>query len=239
MRIALLGYGKMGQTIAKLAIERNHEIAVIIDPLNGEEFSQQSTDDIDVAIEFTRPEAAFQNIRNCIRWNVPVVSGTTGWLDRLDEIDQELKDHPDASFFYSSNYSLGVNVFFEINRRLAQLMNPLDQYTVKMEEIHHTQKLDAPSGTAITLAEGILENINRMKSWKNDASDNPSDLEIISKRIDAVPGTHTIQYTSEIDDIEITHTAHSRKGFALGAILAAEYIVDKKGRHSMQDLLNL
>lgn len=239
MRIALLGYGKMGQTIAKLAIERNHEIATIIDPLNGDEFTQESMQNIDVAIEFTRPEAAFQNIHNCVQWNIPVISGTTGWLDRLDEIDQALQNNPDSAFFYASNYSLGVNIFFEINRRLAKLMNPLDQYNVQMEEIHHTQKLDAPSGTAITLAEGILDNIDRKKNWKNQPTDDDTDIEIVSKRIDSVPGTHTVQYVSKIDDIEIKHTAHSRQGFALGAILAAEYIVGKKGRHSMQDLLNL
>ena len=238
MRIALLGYGKMGQTIGRLAIERGHEIGTIIDPLNGDQFNKESMSTIDVAIEFTRPDAVVHNITSCIEWGIPIVSGTTGWLDQMPKVLSKLNDFPNSAFFYSSNYSLGVNVFFELNKRLAQLMNPLKEYDVKMEEIHHNQKLDAPSGTGITLAEGILEHIERKSSWVNKKSANQAEISLISKRIDDVPGTHSIKYASSVDDIEIIHTAHNRLGFAIGAIIAAEFSIGKKGKLTMAQMLN-
>jgi len=238
MKIALIGYGKMGQTIEQLAIDRGHTIAAIIDPYKGDKLSKEKLDNVDVAIEFTRPEAAVSNIQSCISWGIPIVSGTTGWLEHMPSIQKELDRHPESAFFYASNYSLGVNVFFELNKRLAQMMNPLKSYDVAMEEIHHTQKLDAPSGTGITLAEGIIDQLDRKSSWVNQAAKQDSDITLISKRIDAVPGTHSIKYSSEVDDIEIIHTAHSRHGFAMGAIIAAEWTMGKSGLLSMQDMMN-
>lgn len=238
MRIALIGYGKMGKTIEKMAIERGHQIGTIIDPLKDGSLTKDKLSAIDVAIEFTRPEAAVSNIKNCIAWGIPIVSGTTGWLEKMPEIQTQLDTYPDSAFFYASNYSLGVNVFFELNKRLAQMMNPLKAYDVSMEEIHHAQKLDAPSGTGITLAEDIIDNLDRKSSWVNEVASNTADISLISKRIDAVPGTHSIKYISEVDDIEIIHTAHSRQGFALGAIIAAEWSIGKKGLLSMQQMMN-
>jgi len=228
----------MGKTIEKLAQERGHEIVSIIDPANGDELSHESISNADVAIEFTRPEAAVTNISSCIEWGIPIVSGTTGWLEHLPKIESLLEAHPKSAFFYASNYSLGVNVFFELNKRLAQMMNPLKEYDVEMEEIHHTQKLDAPSGTGITLAEGVIENLDRKSGWVNEKATKDEDISLISKRIEAVPGTHSIKYASEVDDIEIIHTAHSRQGFALGAIIAAEWSIDKTGFLSMQQMLD-
>ncbi len=238
MRIALIGYGKMGRTIEQLAIDRGHQIGAIIDPLNEDGLTQDKLKEIDVAIEFTRPEVAVSNIKNCIAWGIPIVSGTTGWLDRMPEIQAELDKYPKSPFFYASNYSLGVNVFFELNRRLAQMMNPLNDYDVSMEEIHHTQKLDAPSGTGITLAEGILDNLDRKSQWINETTSKPTDISLISKRIDSVPGTHSIKYSSAVDNIEIIHTAHSRQGFALGALVAAEWSIGRSGLLSMEMMLD-
>ena len=232
MNIALLGYGKMGKTIEIIAKQRGHQVVLIVD----KDDSSYSFDDVDVAIDFSLPTAAVENISNCINHQIPVVSGTTGWLDRYAEM-VSLCEEKNGTFLYASNFSLGVNIFFEINRQLAKLITGLPEYSVRIEEIHHTQKLDAPSGTAISLAEGIIEH-SSYSNWTMDA-DNTEDIHISSKRIDDVPGTHTISYESEVDTIDIKHTAHSRKGFALGAVIAAEYIVDKKGVFDMKDVLNI
>lgn len=238
MQIALIGYGKMGKAIEEVALSRGHSVVLRIDAYNLEDFTAKKLRDADVAIEFTHPDSAFENIRKCIEAGVPVVSGTTGWLERIDEIKKICKEL-DGTFVYASNYSIGVNIFFEVNKRLAQLMSGHPEYDVQMEEIHHTQKKDAPSGTAITLAEQILERVPRKKQWINEPGQDPSKLNIISKRIDPAPGTHIIRYTSPIDDIEITHTAHNRVGFASGAVLAAEYAAGKKGIFTMKDVLGL
>ncbi len=232
MKIALLGYGRMGKEIEKIAQERGHEI-VIRD--NGEE-----TYDIksaDVAIDFSIPNAAFNNITNCFKNNVPVVSGTTGWLDKYDDALEICKAN-NGGFIYASNFSLGVNIFFELNNQLAKMMSALDQYKVDIEEIHHTKKLDAPSGTAITLAEGIIDNSER-KSWELDGEATQEIIPIAAVRTPDVPGTHTINYNSVVDAIEIKHTAHNRKGFALGAVIAAEWLQNKQGVFSMRDVLNI
>ena len=240
MKIALIGYGKMGKTIENIALLRGHEIVLRLDVNNPEDFDKLS--EADVAIEFTRPESAVGNLEKCIAAGVPVVCGTTGWLKHFDEIAAKTKAQ-NSGFFYASNYSIGVNIFFEINKRLAEMMKTQPQYEVKMEEIHHTQKLDAPSGTAITLAEGIFQNIGRKTNWVCSTENSPNtegsdhDIVITAKRIDPAPGTHTVTYDSPIDTIEITHTAHSREGFATGAVLAAEWLYGKKGVFSMKDML--
>lgn len=238
MRIALIGYGKMGKAIEEVAISRGHEIILKIDQPNLHEFTRENMAKADVAIEFTSPHTAFDNIKSCIEFGIPAVCGSTGWTDKLEEIKKKCIDKG-GSFIYSSNYSVGVNIFFEINKKLAQLMASHKEYEILLEETHHTQKKDAPSGTAISLADQVLEQVKRKKHWVNDISDNPEELEIISKRIDPAPGTHSIKYSSAIDDIEIIHTAHNRKGFATGAVLAAEFIKDKKGFFSMKDVLNI
>jgi 4-hydroxy-tetrahydrodipicolinate reductase len=238
MKIALVGYGKMGKAIEEIALMRGHTIALTIDHENLQDFNPEKLSNVDVAIEFTGPHSAFDNINSLLEWGVPVVCGSTGWTDRLEEMKKkcELKN---GAFVYSSNFSIGVNLFFELNKKLATLMVSHPDYEVLMEETHHTQKKDAPSGTAITLAEQILATIKRKKRWVNELSDNPEDLEIISQRVDPAPGTHSVKYSSAIDNIEIIHTAHNRKGFAGGAVLAAEFIKDKKGFYSMKDVLNL
>ena len=237
MRIALIGYGKMGKEIEKAAIERGHSISSIIDQDNISDFSSSNFLNSDVAIEFSKPESAVSNYKYCFENNIPVVSGTTGWLDHFEEITSLCKEKK-QSFFYASNFSLGVNIFFEINKKLAQLISPIKGYDVSINEIHHTQKLDSPSGTAISLAEQIINNLNQKKSWALDSTNN-SELNITAQRIADTPGTHTIKYKSEIDEITIEHKAKNRKGFALGAVLAAEYLKDKKGIFNMYDLLNL
>ncbi len=238
MKIAIIGYGKMGKAIAEIAEQRGHSIVMKISRSNLNEFNKESLANADVAIEFTGPHSAFENINTCIENNIPVVSGSTGWADRLDEMkDKCVKKN--TGFVYASNFSVGMNIFFEINKKLAALMAPHKDYEVLLEETHHTQKLDAPSGTAITLAEQILQEVKRKKQWVNEISDNPEDLEIISQRVDPAPGTHHIRYSSPIDTIEIIHTAHNRKGFATGAVLAAEFIKNKKGFFTMKDVLNL
>jgi 4-hydroxy-tetrahydrodipicolinate reductase len=237
MKIALIGYGKMGKEIEAIAKDRGHEIAIIIDQNNTDDFNTDDFANSDVAIEFSRPETAIENYRSCFKHNVPVISGTTGWLDQFETIAKECKAQNQA-FFYASNFSVGVNIFFEINKKLAALINPTKAYDVSMEEIHHTQKLDAPSGTAISLAEQIVERMDNKNHWKLDATKN-EDLNISALRIADTPGTHSIEYQSEVDKITITHEAKSRKGFALGAILAAEFIVGKTGVFNMQDLLHL
>ncbi len=233
MKIILLGYGKMGKIIERIALERGHEIAAKIDVDNRHEFDNTKAD---VAIEFSHPDAAFDNIRKCLSRQLPVVSGTTGWLERRAEVESLCKQE-DGTFFYASNYSLGVNIFFKVNEFLARIMNGFPQYDVRMDEVHHTEKRDAPSGTAITLAEGVLKNVERKKKWVNRESTNKGDLYIESFRIDQVPGTHVVKYESAIDDIEIKHIAHSREGFALGAVMVAEWAKDKKGVLTMDDFL--
>ena len=228
----------MGKTIERLATEAGHEIVLKINMANLDEFTPVNLKKADVAIEFSRPEAAVENLKTCIEAGVPVVSGTTGWLDKREEIEKlALKNN--GAFLYASNFSIGVNVFFAVNEYLAKMMNSHTQYDVEMEEIHHTEKLDAPSGTGITLAKQIIQNLGRKQKWVNEAAFQKEDLSLISKRIDKVPGTHTVVYNSSIDEIEIKHTAHSREGFALGAIEAAKWIHDKKGIFSMKDVLNL
>lgn len=232
MNIALFGYGRMGKMIERIALQRGHSISakIDVDTLNID-FT-----DMDVAIDFSMPSAAFENIKGCLENGVPVISGTTGWLDRYDEAVSLCKKK-EGAFIYASNFSLGVNIFFELNSTLARLMHNLKQYKVSMEEIHHTEKLDAPSGTAITLAEGVIANSDYSEWNLEDAQEN--EISITSKRIDKVPGTHTVSYNSAIDSIEIKHTAHNREGFALGAVVAAEWILNKTGVFTMKDVLNL
>ena len=237
MNIALIGYGKMGKAIEEIALQRGHVISLKIDVNTMDQFTKENLQQCDVAIEFTGPHSAVDNIITClINAGLPVVSGSTGWLQRWEEV-KTICNNNNGALLYASNYSVGVNIFFEVNKKLAQLMNPHTDYGVSMVEIHHTEKKDAPSGTAITLAEQIIENIGRKKQWVNKVSLSPEELPIISERIDPAPGTHMVKYSSAIDDIEIIHTAHNRKGFAMGAVLAAEFLHDKKGIFSMKDVL--
>jgi 4-hydroxy-tetrahydrodipicolinate reductase len=239
VKIGLIGYGKMGKEIERIALDRGHEIALIIDINNPEDLTPENLKKADVVIEFTIPDSAINNYKLCFEAGVPVVSGTTGWLEKRDEVHQLCKAS-NGTFFHTTNFSLGVNIFFALNKKLAHLMaGHLSEYKVEMKEIHHTQKLDAPSGTAITLAEGIFENIPSIQSWINDHSESADVLGIVSEREGQVPGTHIIKYDSEVDYLEITHCAKSRKGLALGAVLAAEYSVGKKGLLTMNDLLNI
>ncbi|WP_158961330.1 4-hydroxy-tetrahydrodipicolinate reductase [Myroides fluvii] len=233
MNIALLGYGKMGKIIERIAVERGHSIVYI----KQREQVTGSLELADVAIDFSVPSVAVANIQEALTARVPVVCGTTGWLEQYSEIVDFCK-MKDSAFLYGSNFSLGVNIFFELNDYLAKMMKNFEQYDVSMQEIHHTQKLDAPSGTAITLAEGILAN-SRYESWTLDPQATDKQIHIDAVREDQVPGTHTVCYDSTIDQIEIKHTAHNREGFALGAVIAAEWIKDKKGIFSMKDVLNL
>ncbi len=236
MRILILGYGKMGKIIEEIAEDRGHTIAHKININNTQALKFIDSKDIDVAIEFSQPDAAFENISYCLTNNIPVLCGTTGWLDKKPKADELCKEN-NGAFFYTSNYSLGVNLFFKLNEILAQMMEQHPGYKSEMLEIHHTEKLDSPSGTAITLAEGIINNLSSKSSWVNEPSDKEEVLPIISRREPNVPGTHTIKYISEIDEIEITHTAKNRTGFALGAVLVAEWILDKKGVLSMNDFM--
>jgi len=236
MRISLIGYGKMGKTIEQIALERGHEISHKIDINNASDLAQITAKTTDVAIEFTTPKNAVSNLKHCLRNGVPVVSGTTGWLEQKPEIEA-LTEAQHGAFFYASNFSIGVNIFFRINEMLAQMMENYSDYEAKITEIHHTEKKDAPSGTAITLAQGILKNLTRKTNWKLAPSEVEDALEITALREPNVPGTHEINYTSEIDTIELKHTAHSRKGFALGAVLAAEWLPNQKGSLGMTDLL--
>jgi 4-hydroxy-tetrahydrodipicolinate reductase len=239
MKIALIGYGKMGKAIEQLALDKNYTIELKIDLNNQHELTPENLRKCDVAIEFTGPETAVANLQKCFDAGTPVVCGSTGWLEHLEEIEKSCVEKS-ASLLYASNFSIGVNIFFELNKKLAQLMEHQKDYDVSMVEIHHTQKKDAPSGTAITLAEQILENLSRKKRWLNTASDNKENLVITSEREDPAPGTHKVKYFSPIDDIEIIHTAHSRQGFAAGALLAAEFMKDKKkGIFTMKEVLGL
>ncbi|MES2628202.1 MAG: 4-hydroxy-tetrahydrodipicolinate reductase [Bacteroidota bacterium] len=234
MKIALIGYGKMGRAIEEAAMQRNHEIIARFD--SKHKLDEEILELADVAIEFSRPELALDHIHACLENKIPVVVGTTGWYEDLKEVEKASKKNK-TGVFHATNFSLGVNLFFQMNRKLAKLMNKHLEYAVKIEEIHHTQKLDAPSGTAITLAEHVIKKLDDKETWVNHESQNPEELTIISKRIENVPGTHTVSYTSAVDSIEVTHTAFNRKGFAEGAVLAAEYLVGKTGIHTMDDLL--
>ena len=232
MKIALLGYGRMGKEIEKIALQRGHEIVLKVSNNNDYDITIA-----DVAIDFSIPSSAFNNISTCINNQVPVISGTTGWLENYEKAT-ELCKQKNGAFIYASNFSLGVNIFFELNNQLARMMNSLTDYNIGIEEIHHTKKLDAPSGTAITLAEGIIEN-SKKTNWELDGENSSDTIPINAKRIPEVPGTHTIDYSSEVDSIKIKHTAHNRKGFALGAVVAAEWILHKKGVFTMKDVLNI
>ncbi len=237
MNIALIGYGKMGKAIEEIALQKGHNIVLTIDDQNLDELTKKNLQQADVAIEFTMPQSAVNNILQCFAAALPVVCGTTGWLHQKSFVEEKCKE-ANGTFLTTTNFSIGVNIFFELNRKLATLMQPFKNYNIEIEEVHHTQKKDAPSGTAITLAEGVIENSTVKNTWINDSSKNKNMLSIISKRIDAVPGTHIVKYTSDVDDIEIIHTAHNRKGFAAGALMAAEFIHDKKGIFTMKEVLN-
>lgn len=233
MKIALLGYGKMGKVIERIATQRGHDIVLKIDNNNN----NYDLSIADVAIDFSVPSAAVQNITNAIEQQIPVISGTTGWLENFEHI-KRLCEAKNGAFLYASNFSLGVNIFFELNQKLAQLMKTQSQYNVSMEEIHHTQKQDAPSGTAISLAEGIISE-SHLESWTLGKNSEPNQIGIEAKRIENIPGTHNVSYNSDVDRIEIQHTAHNRDGFGQGAVIAAEWIIGKTGVFSMKDVLNL
>jgi 4-hydroxy-tetrahydrodipicolinate reductase len=238
MKVALIGYGKMGKAIEEILLAKGHDVVLKIDMDNQDQFTAANLSNADVAIEFTGPHAAVANLKKLFDCGVAVISGSTGWLEQWEEV----KNHclkKNGSFIYASNFSIGVNLFFELNAFLAKLMSNHPEYEVSLEEIHHTQKKDAPSGTAITLAEQVMQHITSKNTWVNEESNNKNELVITSKRIDPAPGTHSIKYHSDIDDIEIIHTAHSRKGFAGGAVAAAEFIVGKKGIYTMKDVLGL
>jgi len=236
MKIALIGYGKMGKIIERLAKAKGHDIVLIIDKDNLQDFTKENLQKADVAIEFSQPESAFENIKKCLEAKTPVITGTTGWLDKLSEA-KAICERTGSAMIQASNFSIGVNIFFALNRYLAKMMNAQSQYEVKIEETHHTQKLDTPSGTALSLAKDILQEIERKKEWVNHDTNHDKELSIISKRIDPAPGIHEVTYSSEIDTIKISHEAHSREGFALGAIAAAAWIVGKRGIFTMQDVL--
>ena len=238
MKIALIGYGKMGHMIEEIAQERGHQIVLRINIDNTEDLNRANLENADVAIEFTGPDSAFGNVTKCLEFGTPVVSGSTGWNEQLKDAKEYCWEKK-GSFLHASNFSIGVNIFFEVNKLLARLMAQQPSYSVHINEIHHTQKKDAPSGTAVTLAEGVIDAIPSLTKWVNTKEAGEGELSITSERIDPAPGTHEVTYTSAVDDIQIIHTAHNRKGFALGAVLAAEYIASRKGVFSMQDVLNL
>ena len=244
MNIALIGYGKMGQIIERFAIERGHEIVLKIGSTNLDELTVSNLRKADVAIDFSLPDVAIKNIYTCFEANVPLIVGTTGWYGQLQEIKNECLQG-NHTLLYGSNFSIGVNLFFHINEVLAKMMNNYPAYDVQVEEIHHTQKLDAPSGTAMTIAEGIIENLDRKTEWINELSGQgltevmkKDQLLIASERIENIPGTHTVVYSSEVDEIELKHTANSRAGFALGAVVAAEWLQNKQGFYNITDIFN-
>ena len=236
MKIALIGYGKMGKTIEQIALNRGHQIVSIVDINNPEEFQSANFKSADVAIEFTTPATAFDNYMKSFAAGVPVVSGTTGWLDRIGEIKEKCEKEG-KTFFYASNFSIGVNIFFALNKYLAKIMNNFPSYNISMTETHHIHKLDAPSGTAITLAEGIIENVDRKDRWTLETAEQPTDLPIHAIREGEVPGIHEVTYESDVDYISIKHDAKSRAGFALGAVVASEFTAGKKGFLGMDDML--
>ncbi|MBK6264731.1 4-hydroxy-tetrahydrodipicolinate reductase [Marivirga sp. S37H4] len=236
MKILLIGHGKMGQAIEAYAIQRGHSIVAIVDVQDS--ITPILTQQADVAIEFTHPDSAFENIKCCLENNLPILSGTTGWLDRKPEIEQICKKN-NGTFLYASNFSIGVNLFFKVNRFLAKIMQQHDQYSPSMVEVHHTHKKDAPSGTAITLAEGIIAENKNIKSWTNQKTENSGELPIVSERIGEIPGTHKVTYQSEVDQISIEHEAYSRDGFVQGAVLVAEWLPAQKGVVKIDDFLKL
>jgi len=238
MRIVLIGYGKMGKEIEKIAVERGHSIVAKIDVDNQDDLDQLSIQNVDVAIEFSNPISAFGNLVKCIKKNIPVVCGTTGWLEKRAEIEDLTKVN-NSTFFYASNYSIGVNLFFKLNKFLAGLMKNHSEYDIYTNEIHHLEKKDSPSGTAITVAEGIIDAYPTKTKWVNNEIPEENEVAIWSQRESIIPGTHTVKYISKVDQIEITHEAFSRKGFALGAVIAAEWVKDKKGILGMENLLEL
>ncbi|MFI3239518.1 MAG: dihydrodipicolinate reductase C-terminal domain-containing protein [Bacteroidales bacterium] len=235
MKIALIGYGKMGRAIEKIALSRGHEIVAIINSKNQEGFESDEFKSADVAIEFSSPTTAYNNFLNCFKYNIPVIAGSTGWLDKLEDI-KGVCNNGGGTILYSSNFSIGVNIFFQLNKYLAKIMDSFKEYNVSMNEIHHIHKLDHPSGTAITLAEGIIDNIERVNSWSETSADGA--LLISNERVGEVPGTHQICYKSEVDVINIEHRALNREGFALGAVVAAEWLKGRKGFFTMDDMLS-
>ena len=237
MNIAILGYGRMGKEIEKIARQRNHNISLIIDINNQKDLTVENLNKCDVAIDFSIPATAYENITRCFEASVPIVSGTTGWLEKYDEVISLCKQK-NGTFFYASNYSLGVNIFFNVNKKLAAIMNKFEEYDVTLDETHHTQKLDAPSGTAITLANDIIDELERKSKWELEEKDQKSSiLKVRAHRIENVPGIHQVTYDSDVDLIEIKHSAKSRQGFAFGAVLAAEFVHLKKGIYGMKDML--
>ena len=238
MKIALLGYGKMGKMIESISIEKGHDVVLKITSKNQQEITPEKLSKADIAIEFSRPESAVKNILACFDANTPVVVGTTGWYDEFDKVSTQCKKQ-NGSLLYAGNFSIGVNIFFSVNRYLAKLMNKQEHYDVSISETHHIHKLDAPSGTAINLADDIISQIGKKKRWVNKETNIPEELSVISYRENEVPGTHEVHYCSEIDDIEIKHMARNRRGFASGAVLAAEWLQGKKGIFTMKDVLNL
>ena len=237
MRIVLIGYGKMGKEIERIAIDRGHQIVSKIDIENSDDLISLTNKEIDVAIEFSNPVSAFSNIMKCIEKQIPIVSGTTGWLEKKTEVEKATQSF-DSTFFYASNYSIGVNLFFKLNKQLAKLMQPHAGYDIYTNEIHHVEKKDSPSGTAITIAEGIMSQYPNKKKWVNNEIPGAEEIAIWSQRESTKPGTHTVKYISKVDQIEVTHEAFSREGFALGAVIAAEWILGKKGVLGMDDMLN-
>jgi 4-hydroxy-tetrahydrodipicolinate reductase len=237
MKIGIIGYGKMGKEIEKIALERGHSTPLILDMINQNDLTAENLKRCDAVIEFTTPDSAVKNYLTCFEAGVPVISGTTGWLSQKEFIHEKCREK-NGTFFYASNFSIGVNLFFELNRRLADIMKDHPEYKLSLKEVHHTQKLDAPSGTAITLAEDLIRMIPEKKGWRNDLNASPEEIGILSERIENVPGIHTINWESDVDTIQITHFIKNRKGLAMGAVLAAEYCQHHKGILSMKDLLN-
>jgi 4-hydroxy-tetrahydrodipicolinate reductase len=237
MRIVLIGYGKMGKEIERIAIDRGHQIVSKIDIENPDDLVSLTNKEVDVAIEFSNPISAFSNIIKCIEKQIPIVCGTTGWLEKKAEVEKATRSF-DSTFFYASNYSIGVNLFFKLNKHLAKLMQPHAGYDIYTNEIHHLEKKDSPSGTAITIAEGIMSQYSTKKKWVNNEIPSADEIAIWSQRESTKPGTHTVKYISKVDQIEVTHEAFSREGFALGAVIAAEWIIGKKGVLGMDDMLN-
>ncbi|NBW02860.1 MAG: 4-hydroxy-tetrahydrodipicolinate reductase [Cytophagia bacterium] len=237
MRIVLIGYGKMGKEIERIAIDRGHQIVSKIDIENPDDLISLTNKEVDVAIEFSNPLSAFSNIMKCIEKQIPIVCGTTGWLEKKTEVEKATQSY-DSTFFYASNYSIGVNLFFKLNKQLAKLMQPHAGYDIYTNEIHHVEKKDSPSGTAITIAEGIMSQYSNKKKWVNNEIPGADEIAIWSQRESTKPGTHTVKYISKVDQIEVTHEAFSREGFALGAVIAAEWILGKKGVLGMDDMLS-
>ncbi len=236
MKAAIIGYGKMGHEIERVLLDRGHEVVLIVDVENRADLTPERLQGVDVAIEFSTPATAVENIFRCFECGIPVVSGTTGWTARMEEVQQVCKAK-NGGLFWASNYSIGVNLFFRVNRMLARMMNRFPQYDVTVEEVHHIQKKDAPSGTAITIAEGILQGLDRKTKWVGNTTTEPEELEVLAVRRGMVPGIHTVTWESEADSIELRHRAVSRRGFAEGAVLAAEFMVGRQGIYSMDDLL--